>query len=161
VVAAAAHRVAAADPAVAGHEWLSRATEFCLAAAAEPGPAHAMELAFTVQFLDAASAASPAAVEALERLRPRVPATGLLHVDGGAEDEFMRPLDFAPSPGGPARSLFSPPVVDAELTRLAAAQQADGGWLVDFRSYSAAATLEWRGYRTVHALCLLRDNGLL
>jgi hypothetical protein len=120
-----------------------------------------MELAFAVQFLDAASAASPAAVEALERLRPRVPEVGLLHVDGGAEDEYMRPLDFAPSPGGPARTLFSPPVVDAELARLAAAQQADGGWLVDFESYSPAATLEWRGYRTVHALCLLRDNGVL
>ena len=37
-----------------------------------------------------------------------VPADGLLHVAGGADDEFMRPLDFAPFPGGPARSLFAP-----------------------------------------------------
>ena len=32
IVAATAHRVAAADPAVAGHPWLARATEYCLAA---------------------------------------------------------------------------------------------------------------------------------
>jgi hypothetical protein len=32
---------------------------------------------------------------------------------------------------------------------------------VDFVSYSPAATLEWRGHRTVQALVLLRANGLL
>jgi len=161
VVAAVAHRVAAVDPAVAGHPWLPRATEFCLAAIAGPGPAHAMELAFAVQFLDAAAASAPAAVDALDRLRSRVPADGLLRVTGGAEDEFMRPLDFAPSPGGPARTLFAPVVVEAELERLAGVQQADGGWVVDFASYSPAATLEWRGHRTVEVLSLLRDNGLV
>jgi hypothetical protein len=161
VVAAAAHRVAAADPAVAGHPWLPRATEFCLAAITGPGPAHAMELAFAVQFLDAASRSTPAAAEAVEGLRPRVPENGLLHVDGGAADEFMRPLDFAPLPGGPARSLFGAAVVDAELERLADGQQADGGWTVDFDSYSPAATLEWRGHATVHALYVLRENGVL
>ena len=45
-----------------------------------------------------------------------VPADGVLHVDGGADDEFMRPLDFAPSPGGPARTLFAAGVVEAELS---------------------------------------------
>ena len=64
-------------------------------------------------------------------------------------------------PGGPARSLFGPGVVEAELERLAAAQQPDGGWRVDFDSYSPAATLEWRGHRTVNALVLLRANGVL
>jgi hypothetical protein len=73
----------------------------------------------------------------------------------------MRPLDFAPLPGGPARSLFAPPVIDAELERLADGQQADGGWSVDFASYSPAATLDWRGHATVHALYLLRENGVL
>jgi hypothetical protein len=160
IVARAAHRAAARIPALAGHPWLARATEFCLGAIAGPGPAHPMELAFTVRFLDAAGSA-PGAADALELLRPQVPADGLLRVTGGAEDEFMRPLDFAPSPGGPARALFAPAVVDAELERLAAAQQPDGGWRVDFDSYSPAATLEWRGYRTVDALCLLRDNGVL
>jgi hypothetical protein len=162
VVAAAAHRVADSDPAVAGHPWLARATEFCLAAVRQLEPApHAMVLAFAAQLLDAAAPRFPGAAGLLDRLRPHVPPDGLLHVGGGAEDEFMRPLDFAPSPGGPARTLFGSDVVDAELRRLAAGQRPDGGWAVDFDSYSPVATLEWRGYRTVQALVLLRANGVL
>ncbi|SDF60723.1 hypothetical protein SAMN05660485_03740 [Blastococcus fimeti] len=165
VVAATASRVAAVDPAVAEHPWPARATAYCLeAAGALDGSTHAMELAFAVQFLDAAGRSGAGAEEArtlLDRLRPLIPADGLLHVAGGAEDEFMRPLDFAPFPGGPARKLFAPSVVEAELDRLAAGQQPDGGWTVDFDSYSPAATLEWRGHATVQAVALLRANGRL
>lgn len=167
VVAATAHRVAAADPVVAAHPWLARVTRYCLDAARGLGPdTHAMELAFAVQFLDETARAphssdAAEAVDLLDRLRPLVPADGLLHVAGGADDEFMRPLDFAPLPGGPARELFAPDVVAAELDRLAAGQQDDGGWTVDFDSYSPAAALEWRGHRTVHAVVLLRANGRL
>jgi hypothetical protein len=162
VVTATAHRVAAADTAVAGHPWLVRATDYCLNAVRDLGPhPHAMVLAFTAQALDAAAATRPEAAQLVEGLRPHVPADGLLHVAGGADDEFMRPLDFAPLPGGPARTLFADGVVDAELERLADGQQSDGGWAVDFDSYSPAATLEWRGHRTVQALVLLRANGVL
>lgn len=167
VVAATASRVAAVDRAVAEHPWLARATAYCLAAiAALDESVHAMELAFAVQFLDAAGRAGggSAADEAralVERVRPWIPADGLLHVAGGAADEFMRPLDFAPFPGGPARALFAPSVVEAELDRLAAGQQPDGGWTVDFDSYSPAAALEWRGHATVNAVVLLRANGRL
>jgi hypothetical protein len=162
IVAIAAYRVAAFDPAVAAHPWLARATAFCLSTleGLDTAP-HAMELAFAVQWLDAAASSTPEAARVLERVRPWVPAEGVLHVDGGAEDEFMRPLDFAPMPGGPARTLLADGVVEAELDRLAAAQQADGGWRVDFDSYSPAATLEWRGHRTVQALLVLRANGAL
>jgi hypothetical protein len=161
-VAATAHRVAATDPAVAGHPWLARATEYCLAAVRDLGEdPHAMVLAFAAQLLDAAAPASPEAAELVEALRPHVPPDGLLHVAGGADDEYMRPLDFAPFPGGPARTLFGTGVVEAELERLAAGQQPDGGWAVDFASYSPAAILEWRGHRTVQALTLLRANGVL
>jgi hypothetical protein len=162
VVAAVAHRVAAFDPAVAGHPWLTRASEYCLRAVRELGPEpHAMVLAFAAQFLDAAAPAFPAAAGLVDALRPHVPADGLLHVAGGTDEEFMRALDFAPFPAGPARSLFDPGIVEAELERLADAQQPDGGWPVDFDSYSPAATLEWRGHRTVQALVLLRANGVL
>jgi hypothetical protein len=120
-----------------------------------------MVLAFAAQLLDAAAPRHAAATDLVEALRPHVPADGLLHVAGGADDEFMRPLDFAPFPGGPARTLFAPAVVGAELERLAAGQQPDGGWAVDFASWSPAASLEWRGHRTVQALALLRANGAL
>jgi hypothetical protein len=162
VIVATAARVAAHDPDVAAHPWLARATAFCLdAVAAFDHAPHAMELAFAVQFLDAVAVTHPEAVDLVAALRGHIPPNGLLHVTGGADDEFMRPLDFAPSPGGPARALFDPAVVAAELDRLARGQQSDGGWAVDFDSYSPAATLEWRGHRTVQALSLLRANGLL
>ncbi|RBY80910.1 hypothetical protein DQ238_07675 [Geodermatophilus sp. TF02-6] len=161
-VAAVAHRVAEHDPAVADHPWLARATAFCLAAVRDLGEdPHALELAFAVRLLDAACATRPEVPELLDRLRVHVPADGLVHVAGGADEEYVRPLDFAPSPGSPARELFAPDVVDRELERLAAQQQDDGGWPVDFVSYSPAAALEWRGRRTVEALGILRDNGLL
>ena len=163
VVAATAYRVAAVDPAVAGHPWLSRATAYCLEAiGALDASVHAMELAFAVQFLDAAGRAGAASGEArslLDRVAPFIPADGRLHVAGGAEGEYMRPLDFAPFPGGPARGLFATDVVETELDRLEAGQQDDGGWTVDFDSSSPAAALEWRGHRTVNALVLLRANG--
>src|SRR3954470_12468877 len=69
VVAATAHRVAAADPGVAGHPWLSRATEYCLAAVRDLAPdPHAMVVAFAAQFLDAAAPAYPEATELVEVL---------------------------------------------------------------------------------------------
>lgn len=50
--------------------------------------------------------------------------------------EEAAPLSFAPHPGRPVRELFSDDVIAADLARLAAQQQPDGGWLVDFASYS-------------------------
>jgi hypothetical protein len=164
VVAAEAHRVARNDPAVAGHPWLDRATAYCLqasadlAAAAEP---FAIELAFAVRLLDVAAHRYPAAAELLPVLGRHIPASGLLPVIGGKEGETIRPLDYAPNPDGAARSLFATDVIAAELKRLAEQQRPDGGWEVDFASYSPAAALEWRGHATVRALSVLAGNGML
>jgi hypothetical protein len=79
-------------------------------------------------------------------------------VSGGLADEMLRPLDIAPAPNRPVRALFADATIAAELDRLAAAQQDDGGWRVDFASYSPAAALEWRGYATVRAISILREN---
>jgi hypothetical protein len=51
--------------------------------------------------------------------------------------------------------------VAANLERLAAEEDEDGGRSVDFQSYSPAAALEWRGYATVRALSVLRDNAII
>ena len=75
--------------------------------------------------------------------------------------ETMRPLVFAPLPGGPARQLFAPVTIAADLDRLANGQEDDGGWRVDFASYSPAAEVEWRGHMTVRAVSILKRNGRL
>jgi hypothetical protein len=161
VVAGIAHRVGVHDRAVAEHPWLARATRYCLdAIAALDDAPHALVLAFAVRFLDAVYERAPGAPALMERLGGLIPPDGLVHVGGGAEDETMRPLDFAPDPGRPVRRLFSDDVVQADLERLAAGQRDDGGWAVDFASYSPAAALDWRGHATVRAVSILRRNGL-
>jgi hypothetical protein len=52
-------------------------------------------------------------------------------------------------------------VISADLERLAGGQREDGGWEVDYASYSPAAELEWRGHATVRALTILKKNGML
>jgi hypothetical protein len=147
--AGTAHRVAKHDPAVQGHRWLARATEYCLKsiAALEEQP-HAIELSFAVKFLDAVGDE-----ELLTRLGRFVPADGLVPVAGGSVGETLRGLDFAP--------VVSEEVIEAELDRLASRQQEDGGWTVDFASFSPAAALEWRGYATVLAVSTLKRAGRL
>jgi hypothetical protein len=159
IVTATAHHLAAWDPAVAAHPWLDRATRWCLAAIdVLQQPPQAMELAFAMQLLDAAHDSYPAAPGLLRRLGQLVPPSGVLQVQGGLAGEAMRPLDFAPTPDRPVRALFTPEVIDGELQRLADQQQDDGGWAVDFASYSPAAALEWRGYMTVRAIAILQRN---
>jgi hypothetical protein len=162
IVAATAHCVARHDEAVAAHPWLAGATDYCLAAIDALGDdPFAMEVAFSIQLLDAAHEARPEAAEVLQRLGRHIPDDGVLPVRGGSEGEAMRPLDFAPTPGGPARELFGADTIAADLDRLASGQQDDGGWRVDFANYSPAAELEWRGYMTVRAPLLLKRNGAL
>ena len=162
VVTAIARRVTAHDPAVAAHPWLARATGYCLRAIGAMGDApHALELAFALQFLDAVHDTHPEAAALLARLGTLIPASGMVPVGGGLEEEMMRPLDFAPTPDRPVRALFTREAIAAELQRLADQQQDDGGWPVDFASYSPAAGLEWRGHMTVRAVSVLRRNAMI
>ena len=159
VAVAAAQRVAAHDPAVAAHPWLERATRYCLEAieAMDEGP-FAYVLAFSIHLLDAVHDTRPEAPQLLRKLGEYVPADGRLRVRGGTEDEMLHPLDIAPHPDGPARDLLTAEVISADLERLAALQQEDGGWTVDFLAISAAGSLEWRGYATVRAIDILRPD---
>jgi hypothetical protein len=142
-VAARAHVVARHDRAVADHPWLATATQWCLDAIRTVDTApHAYELLFALQFLDAAADVVPEAGALLDHLGRYIPADGSLPVEGGAENETLHPLDVAPDSGRPVRSLFAAGVIAADLERLEGRQQSDGGWAVDFVSFSPAASLE-------------------
>ena len=161
-VLAPALRIAGHDPAVAAHPFLAAAVEYCFDAIrrldAQP---HAIELSWAIQFLDAAHENYSEAEPLLATLGGFIPDDGVLPVAGGDPDEAMRPLDFAPVPDRPARRLFSKEAVEADLQRLVDQQQDDGGWVVDFSSYSPAAGLEWRGYATVKNIQILQRNGVI
>ncbi|MFE3453958.1 hypothetical protein ACFXJ8_34035 [Nonomuraea sp. NPDC059194] len=156
VTAAAAWRTAARDSVVARHPWLARASAYCLEAIASLRERpHAYVLAFAIRFLDA----QPQHAELLDKLGTFLPPDGELHVEGGTAEEKLRPLDFSPYPDLPSRRLFAKEAVDADLDRLAALQQEDGGWTVDYATISPAGALDWRGAITVHAVDVLRRNG--
>ena len=159
-VAAQAHRLARFRPDVADSPWLRTATEYCLAAIGRMDsapPAH--ELLFAVRLADAVQGA--VADDLLDRLGRYLPADGTVPVAGGSAGEALRPLDFSPEPDGASRRLFAAGVIEADLARLAAEQQDDGGWRVDFSPYSPMAAVEWRGYATVGAVGVLRRNGVV
>ena len=159
-VAAAAHRVAAHDPAVARHPWLATVTGYCLGAIErQGGPTSTLELHYALNLLDAVAGARPDAVDLLARWAGVLPASATVPVEGGADGEVIRPLEFSPRPGGPDRAHIDPRVVDEDLDRLAAEQHDDGGWAVDFESWSPAAAREWRGYATVWAVTTLAAHG--
>jgi hypothetical protein len=160
VIAAAAQRVAAHDPAVAAHPWLQRATDYCLRAIESiDRPPFAYVLAFSIDFLDAVYDRGPREPEVLLRhLGTFIPHDGNLRVQGGTEHEMLRPLDVAPFPDRPARSLFSDEIISADLERLAALQQDDGGWVVDYLKVSPAGSLDWRGHATIRAIDILQRN---
>lgn len=162
VTAGAAQRVAARDSAVAEHPWLERATQFCLdAIAAMEDEPFAYVLVFSLRFLDAVYESRPEAAALMEKLAEHVPDDGNIRVSGGTEDEMLHPLDVAPEPDRPARQLYAPELMAADLDRLAALQQDDGGWVVDYMKISPAGSLDWRGYATVRAIDILRANSRL
>jgi hypothetical protein len=161
-VAGAAWRVARHDP-----RWRTtsgwtgpRATAWTRSRPA-PRSTFAIELLFVLDFLDTvvAGEVAPEAEALLARHAATVPASAELSVSGGAENEKLRPLDLSPWPDRPLRRHIDPAVIEADLDRLAGDQHADGGWDIDFRPYSPAAALEWRGYATVRALAVLRAHG--
>ncbi|QFU92428.1 hypothetical protein [Amycolatopsis sp. YIM 10] len=154
MLAGIAHRVARHDAKLREHPWLATATEHSLRRIREMDHArHALELRYSLQFLEAISAE-----DELKRVGGFIPASGSLAVEGGADGEAMNPLDFAPEPG-PLRQFFPAEAIEAELDKLEAARSPDGGWAVDWHSFSAAGTFEWYGWATVRAAKILRANG--
>ncbi len=155
-----AHRVARHDAAVASHAWLASATEFCLDRIEQLSAApHAIELMYILHLLDALTDSRPQALALLERAAAaHLPRDGTVHVAGGRDDECLRPLDYSPLPDRPLRALIDADAVAADIARWKSLRQDDGGWVVDFDSSSPIAALEWRGYATVRAITLLRDN---
>ena len=156
-VAAQAHRAARWDEAIRDHQWLGRATRYCLERIRriDQRPA-AYVLWFSLQLLDIVARDDPEARDLLEALMRFVPPDGTLTVEGGSEGET---LHIGSEPGHPLHDLLGPEAVTAYIDHLERGQRADGGWSVDFASYSEAASLEWRGHMTVNAIATLRAHG--
>ncbi len=154
-VTAAALRL---SDAARAHPWVEAATAFCWAHLPTTA-AHAYEIRYALQFLDAVPEPDRAAA-ALEALRPLIPPDRGLPVSGGVEGEELPLHVLAPRPGR-SRALFDPDAVERALDAHAAEQGEDGGWDFDWLRWNPAVAWEWRGRLTAEAVALLAANGRL
>ncbi|CAN5596302.1 hypothetical protein BH10ACT1_BH10ACT1_17540 [soil metagenome] len=163
-IVAHAHRLltATGDASLAADAWLAEATAWCLAAIEAEAVGDEAPFAYVIEYslllLDAVADLEPSAVDLVARLGRHVP-DGPLPVVGGVEGEVLHPIELAPRPNAPSRSLYSAATIEAELDRLVDEQQPDGGWTVGFATSSPAAALEWRGHATVAAIATLQAGG--
>ncbi|MFI2032671.1 hypothetical protein [Streptomyces buecherae] len=154
------------------HAWLFRATDFCWSAVerlADGAPTHPYEVMAAITFLDCVPDRQRAGAVA-ERLGARVREQRLVVLDpwdaadhpvpagyGPGEHHFAH--DFARLPGSVARPWFSDAEMSASLDHLAAAQQEDGGWPINWRQWAPGTALECRPMVTIDALLTLRAYG--
>jgi hypothetical protein len=135
------------------HDWLDRATAYCLDELARELPSDAHALREVLRFADIVGD------DALwERTAAAVPQASWLRLDAESAEYGLTPLQLAQS-AERARTLFAQDVLDAHLDALEAGQSEDGGWPISWDPPGDASRLEWRGRWTVQALVTLRDFG--
>ncbi|MFE9251545.1 hypothetical protein [Streptomyces sp. NPDC007088] len=145
------------------HDWLHRATGWCLDTVEEdglPSDAHAVgEVMVLLAHLperyrergEALAAAVPDALAGAEHYR----------ADGEDPAYGVTPLHLAPTPGSPWRPLFSAERIDGHLDRLLRDQREDGGWALTWEPPSPSATYDYRAAETLRALRVLAAYGRL
>jgi hypothetical protein len=140
--------------------WLTRATDVMweqIDVLSEPAPYNMFGVLKFLQCVPDRERAQ----RAFDAVGPLILERKLVELDPDAPGEVHGVLSFAPKPDSMARVLFDAATVDAHLDKLAAGQQDDGGWTFNWPQWSAAATLDWRGFMTVDALTVLWANGRL
>ncbi|TXS27771.1 hypothetical protein [Streptomyces sp. gb1(2016)] len=151
------------------HAWLFRATDFCWAAVDALEQSHPYEIEAAVAFLDGVPDRARAE-SAADRLGQLVREQRLVVLDhprraeypvapGYAPGEHHFPYDYARTPGSLARRWFSDGELERALDHLAAEQEEDGGWPVNWRRWAPGTALEGRPIVTLKALQTLRAYG--
>lgn len=139
------------------HPWLERASAYCWQQIAAIETTSPYEMRAVLPFLDFAPDRKRAE-QAFAHVGKKILEQKLVALDPAAlrEAETHSPLNFAPRPTSIARRLFTDSIINAHLDALAAAQQEDGGWPINWFAWTPAAELEWRACITIDALMTLR-----
>lgn len=140
--------------------WVERGAGWSWQHLRDPDALGPYALKYALAFVDAVDDQARAHA-AIDRLRGRVEPDGSIPVEGGAIDERLTVLDLSPRPGRRSRALFDQGQVEADLDRLEAGQDHDGGWRFDWLAWAPAQEVEWRGAVTVRALETLAAHGRL
>jgi hypothetical protein len=145
----------------AAHPWLDDATAWCLDTLEAGGPpteAHALRCVLTL--LEHVPARDRAGAIAAV-VGPVLAETSYYRADPEDPRYGLTPLDLAPRPTSPWRSLFAEDLVAAHLDALLAEQQPDGGWPIRWEPPGEVSTWEWRGMVTLEAVATLVADGRL
>ena len=142
------------------HPWVDSAAAFCWRAIAESETRQFHDLMPMITFLEYVPDRFQAERE-LKRISARITEPGVVTMETYAEGYVKYPLDWAPRPDSFCRRLFSDQVIETHLRALAARQQEDGGWLINWETISPMVSLEWRGIVTLKALQVLQAYGVL
>jgi len=139
------------------HEWLDRATAWCLreiAGAPEYSGHRMLNVLDLLRNLPDQSAL-------WDRVTGRLFEADYVLLKTPVETYGLTPLHFAPTPDSPTRVLFADDLIEAHLDDLASRQMDDGGWPIHWAPPAGSATDEWRGRWTLDALRVLRAYGRL
>ncbi|MHC4933679.1 MAG: hypothetical protein ACYTGV_15975, partial [Planctomycetota bacterium] len=140
------------------HEWLDKATAWCLREIAAE-PTYSGHRMLNVLDLLQNLPSHPDWDALWDRVTARLFEADHVLIETPVRTYGLTPLHFAPTPDSPARSLFSDEVIEAHLDDLASRQQEDGGWPIHWFPPEGSATNEWRGRWTLDALLALRAYG--
>jgi len=142
------------------HPWLEKAVDYCWTAIEASDSNWYHDVTQMAVFLQHAPDGARAQ-RLLSGLVERIARPGAVELDPQAEGYVKKPLDWAPHPGSPFRSLFDDETIARHLAALEARQQDDGGWPISWEPVSPGVALEWRGRVTIEALETLRAYGVL
>ena len=139
------------------HSWLDSATAFCWQEIEQSESEDFHVLMPVITFLEHV-ADRPRAERELARIGARIVGCKLVAFDATA-GYVKGPLDWSPTPQSYCRRLFDDAQIEAALDSLAAQQQPDGGWPINWEPISPAIAFEWRGWTTIGALRTLEAYG--
>ncbi len=140
------------------HPWLDAATAYCWRKLDELEETSPYEMRAVLPFLDFVRERERAE-KVFARVGPKLLEQRLVALTPTTQKETHTPLNYAPRPQSLARRLFSDELIETHLEALAALQQADGGWPINWAAWNPASVLEWRGCVTIEALLTLRAYG--
>lgn len=136
------------------HSWLHQAVPFCWQNIPSL-PVSFHNLMPAVQFLEYAPDRARAAAM-MARIKADILHDHLVSFDRKADGYLQFPLDWAPFPEHPLRTLFTEEQITRDLDALEANQMEDGGWPITWTPISKAVELEWRGMGTLKSLLQLK-----
>jgi hypothetical protein len=140
------------------HPFVEQATAFCwprIESMTETSPYGAYPV---LTFLDHVPDRTRAEA-AFDRLAPLI--TPHVELDPEATGEVHFPLDFAPTPDGFGRRLFSDEVIDTHLDAMIDSLGEDGGWSFNWPAWTPVVRHEWGAFVTIANLKKLHAYGRL